>query len=192
MEDTEENTFQISSLFRDKYKLRLVIITVLTLMILSVFINIWALVFIITFSFLNSLLLSIERYVSITHDLELSTFSAVMMSVSFGLGWGMTAAFFTKFMEIMYNKSMEIEDILAITSFMIAAVLGFIFRDMNITEAGIVVTFAVNVFNFITSSMVGYYTKYELIFQVMTNIVLNLVLFVSAAPVLLTLLSLLR
>ncbi|AJF61580.1 TPA: hypothetical protein HA239_04185 [Candidatus Woesearchaeota archaeon] len=192
MEDTEENTFQISSLFRDKYKLRLVIITVLTLMILSVFINIWALVFIITFSFLNSLLLSIERYVSITHDLELSTFSAVMMSVSFGLGWGMTAAFFTKFMEIMYNKSMEIEDILAITSFMIAAVLGFIFRDMNITEVGIVVTFAVNVFNFITSSMVGYYTKYELIFQVMTNIVLNLVLFVSAAPVLLTLLTLLR
>ena len=192
MEDTEENTFQISSLFRDKYKLRLVIITVLTLMILSVFINIWALVFIITFSFLNSLLLSIERYVSITHDLELSTFSAVMMSVSFGLGWGMTAAFFTKFMEIMYNKSMEIEDILAITSFMIAAVLGFIFRDMNITAVGIVVTFAVNVFNFITSSMVGYYTKYELIFQVMTNIVLNLVLFVSAAPVLLTLLTLLR
>ena len=140
----------------------------------------------------NSLLLSIERYVSITHDLELSTFSAVMMSVSFGLGWGMTAAFFTKFMEIMYNKSMEIEDILAITSFMIAAVLGFIFRDMNITAVGIVVTFAVNVFNFITSSMVGYYTKYELIFQVMTNIVLNLVLFVSAAPVLLTLLTLLR
>ncbi|MEK6917204.1 MAG: hypothetical protein AABW92_05675, partial [Nanoarchaeota archaeon] len=127
MENNKKNTVKITNLFRQyRYRLRILLIIVFILLILSVFINIWAVIFIIIFSVLNAILISIDRYVNITHDLELSTFSAVMMSVTYGLGWGMAAAFFTKFTEVMYNKNLEFDDLLAMISFMIAAVLGYI------------------------------------------------------------------
>ncbi len=160
-------------------KLRNVSLSILGLVLLSFIMPVWPVMVLVIFCIGNSLLLSIDRYVDANHDLELSTFSAVLFSVKYGLMWGIAAAILTKIAEILYNKNLAPDDVLGVIAFIVAACLGYIFRSVDIAILGACITVAINILNVILSKNISGLSFIEIISQTITNLFLNLLLFLS-------------
>ena len=115
------------------------------LAILSFFVNIWPIIFLAMFSIANAFLLTIDRYINAPIDVELSTFSAVMMTKLYSLKWGIAVAILTKVAAIIYNKKFSVDHFFMIGGYIIAALIASI-APGSIVLAGVISTIVVNLY----------------------------------------------
>lgn len=155
------------------------IIIGLCMLIISFFINLVPILFLSFFCVANALLLSIDRYVNAPVDLEFSTFSAVLMTVNYGLRWGLAVAILTKVAAILYNKNITIDHFFMMGGYMIAGLIANTLPSMHIVLLGIIVTLIVNLYIVFVSKFITMLSNYEIIMYGSTNIIFNSVLFIG-------------
>jgi hypothetical protein len=150
----------------------------LAILVASFFIDIRPVIFLAVFSAGNAIVLSIDRYVQAPLDIELSTFSAVLMTTVFGLKWGIAAAVITKLAAIAYNRNIRVDHLFMIGGYVLAAFFASLFQ-MNIMVLGLIVTFLVNIYVLFISKFVTMLSDYEIIMYGSSNFIFNAVLFIG-------------
>jgi hypothetical protein len=142
-------------------------------------INFWAILFLSIFCVANAIVLSIDRYVEAPVDIELSTFSAILMTTEYGWQWGVAAAVMTKFAAIIYNKNIRVDHFFMIGGYVLAALSANLFPTMHIVTLGILVTLIVNFYVFMVSKFITMLSNYEIIMYGTSNILFNFVMFMG-------------
>ncbi len=148
-------------------------------------INIIPLLFLTVFCVANAILLSIDRYVQAPLDLELSTFSAVLMTTNYSIKWGIAVAVLTKLAAIFYNKNIRVDHVFMIGGYVIAAMFANMFKGMPIVLLGILVTIIVNIYTVFISKYVTMLSNYEIMTYGASNTMFNIVLFIGFSEILL-------
>jgi hypothetical protein len=157
------------------------IMIALIVLLLSFFlkINIVAILFLVVFCVGNAILLSIDRYVSAPVDLELSTFSAVLMTTRYGLQWGIAAAILTKIAAILYNKNFMIDHLFMIGGYVVAAFMANLFGGVPLVLLGIIATIITNIYIVFVSKFITMLPDMAIMTYGASNTIFNIVLFVG-------------
>ena len=155
------------------------IIMGLALALVSMFIDIWPFVFLSLFCFLNSMVLSIDRYVSAPVDLEFSTFSAILFTKVYGLPWGIAAGLITKLVAMLYNKRVTVDHFFMMGGYTIAAFVASMIPGNNIIIIGVIVTLIVNLYIVFVSKFITMLSFYETLMYGSSNVIFNTVLFIG-------------
>jgi hypothetical protein len=157
------------------------IMIALIVLILSFFlkINIVAIIFLAIFCVGNAILLSLDRYISAPIDLELSTFSAVLMTTKYGLQWGIAAAVLTKMAAILYNKNFMIDHLFMIGGYIVAAFMASIFGGIPLVFLGIIATIITNIYIVFVSKFITMLPNMAIMTYGASNTIFNIVLFVG-------------
>ena len=155
------------------------ILMILVVVLLSFLIDIKPVIYIILFSVANSLLLTIDRYINAPIDLELSTFTGILMSLKFGVSWGIACAILTKVAAIIYNRNVRMDHIFMIGGYCIAAITANLLRSMDIVAIGVIATIIVNIYTVFVSKYVTMLSNYEIVMYGSTNAAFNIVLFIG-------------
>ncbi|MBN2368711.1 hypothetical protein JXC34_06840 [Candidatus Woesearchaeota archaeon] len=158
--------------------------------ILSFFINIWPLIFLSIFCVANAILLSIDRYINAPLDVELSTFSAVLMTTVYGLNWGIAVAVLTKVAAILYNKNIRVDHFFMIGGYVVAALFANVFRGLPIIALGIIVTMITNLYVVFVSKFITMLSNYEIMMYGSSNAIFNSVLFLGFSEIFLRIMTL--
>ncbi len=153
--------------------------------IISFFIDVWPIIFLTFFSVLNSMMLSFKRYFDAPADIELSTFSAILMTNQYGLTYGIITAIVTKLVSMLYIKVIKVNYFFMMTSYVVAAILAEVFSGMNIVTLGLLVTGLSNIYVSFVRKFVVQYSTFEIISYGLTNIIFNVVMFVGFAELVL-------
>ena len=99
--------------------------------IILVELNLEPILFLAALCICNCLLLLYDRYVSIPIDLELSTFSAVLLSFKFGIMWGIAGGILTKLATMLNNSDFSSNSLISLSCYTIAAIVGSILCGMT-------------------------------------------------------------
>jgi len=175
-----------SSLRYEKIKInRAWLLLVLLVFILSFFIRIWPLVFLGLFCVINTSLLSFKRYFDGPIDFELSNAAAILMTIEYGVGYGIAAAILTKAVSMFYNKRIKINYFFMMSSYVVAAVLADLPLKLNVVQLGILVTFLSNMYLGLIRKFVVQYSMMEVILYGLTNILFNIVFFIGFSEIIL-------
>ncbi|MEM2131582.1 MAG: hypothetical protein QXM96_01935 [Candidatus Woesearchaeota archaeon] len=142
-------------------------------------IPIMALIYLTIFCVANALLLTIDRYISLPLDVELSTFSAALMTLAYGLNWGIATAILTKFASIAYNRSIRVDHVFMIIGYIISALITHILKGLNIMIIGILATIIVNIYTVFVSKYITMLSDYEIVTYGLSNTIFNFILFVA-------------
>ena len=134
-------------------------------------------IFIVIFSIINALLLSIERTTGISQDIEFSTFSSVLFTRVYGLKWGLFMAIFTKFVANLYNSTFRIDHLFMIVGYSIAALITHSLPGVNIMWVGIIATIVVNIYIYVVSKYITMLSMFEIVIYGSTNLIFNLLIF---------------
>lgn len=151
----------------------------LVVLAISFRINVWPLIFILVFCIANAILLSIDRYVNAPVDIELSTFSAILITTVYGLNWGILVAVLTKVAAILYNKVIRVDHFFMTGGYVLAALFANMFKGTNIVLLGIIVTLIVNIYVFLVSKFITMLSSYEIFMYGASNVIFNSVLFIA-------------
>ncbi len=179
------------SKIRQKYKKlpidRKWIVFALLIFVLAFFlkINVWPIMFVALFCVANAVLLSIDRYVSAPLDLELSTFSAVLMTIRYGIEWGLAVAVLTKLSAIFYNKNVRVDHFFMTIGYMLAAVIANLFGTMPVLVVGVIVTIIINLYVIFISRYITMLSDYEILMYGSSNTIFNIVLFIGFSELIL-------
>ena len=150
----------------------------LLLLIVSFFINIWPILFLSIFCVGNSILLSIDRYVSAPVDLEFSTFSAILMTTAYGLKWGIAVGLLTKLAAIVYNKKFTMDHAFMMIGYVIAAFMASILTG-SLLFVGIISIIMTNIWIVFVSKFITGLSTYEIFMYGSSNFIFNAVLFIG-------------
>jgi hypothetical protein len=155
------------------------IILVLGCMAMSYFVNIWPVLFIVGLSALNAFMLRYERYMDLPIDIELSTFSAILMALKYGVMWGIIAGIATKMAVMVSNRDFNRNSIVSLSAYVLAAIFAAVFSSLPILYLGLLVTLLVNLFSFLVMRFVFFVSEYEIASYTITNVLFNVVIFVG-------------
>lgn len=155
------------------------IILLIVIWILSFFVQIWPMVFIAIFCTLNALLLSLDRYLSLPIDMELSNFSTILITLIFGLSYGLLTAILTKFADMIYNKRVKVTYFFMISSYMIAALLANKITGLSVVSLGILVSLLSGIYLGFVRKFVAQYSFFEIIVYGGSNFLFNMVMFIG-------------
>lgn len=148
-------------------------------------IQIMPLIFLTIFCVANAILLTIDRYVSLPLDIEFSTFTASLMTFSYGLKWGIITAILTKFASIVYNKNFRIDHFFMIVGYIISALMTNFFKFLPIVFIGIIATVVVNIYTIFVSKFITMLSDYEILTYGLSNTIFNFILFIGFSEILL-------
>jgi hypothetical protein len=161
------------------------IILGLLVLILSLFVNIWAVAWLVIFCVGNSILLAFNRYFDGPLDPEISTFSAILMTLKYGLNFGIATAILTKFVSMLYIKKIKANYFFMMIGYVSAALLANLFRGLHVITLGFIVTVLANVIQYFIRKFVVNYSDFEVFSYGFTNIIFNVILFVGFSEILL-------
>lgn len=167
--------------FKNKYNLRFFFIGVLIMLVLSYIIDIKPILFLIVLCALNIILLIYDRYVQVPIDIELSTLSAVIMTLKFGLNWGIAAGVLTKVAVMISNSDFNSNSIVSLTAYSLVAVLANLFRGLPFFYLGILVAVLVNIYIMLFSRFILFMSTYETVMYSASNVFFNIFFFVIFA-----------
>jgi hypothetical protein len=177
--------------FVHKNNLRLILGVSLAMLVLSILIDIRPVIFFVAFCIISAFFMMYERFVQMPVDFELFTFSTILMTLKFGIIWGIITAVSTKMAAVFYNKDFNRNTLFSISSYVIAAILVHLFSTMgmNILILGLLVIFLTNVYTFFMFRFVVQMDKYELFLYGGSNFLFNLVMIMGFFNIFMNLMS---
>jgi hypothetical protein len=156
---------------------RLIIGSFILLMIKLLFgIDIKLMIFLILAAVFNSMLQTFQLARGLPTDFELSTFSTVLISARFGLGWGILNAILSKLVASIYTGNIVVDHFFMIATYINAALIASFFGAGNVLLLGFVIVIINSILMFLISkNMLGIdvtanlsYTGTNLIFNLLT------------------------
>lgn len=164
----------------------------LCMMAASMVFDIMPFILVLVFCVANALFMTYERFISVPLDIELSTFTTIIMTLRFGLMWGIITAVGTKMAQVFYNKDFNINSAFSIIQYVLIAFLtnmisGF---SLPIIITGFIAVTIGNVFGFLMLKYVNMLSNYECFSYMISNQIFNFVMFIGFAEIVFKLLSL--
>jgi hypothetical protein len=164
--------------FVHKNNLRLVLGVSLSMILLSILVDIRPVIFFTAFCVISAFFMIYERFVQMPVDFELFTFSTILMTLKFGLIWGLITAVATKMAAVLYNKDFNRNTLFSISSYVVAALVTHLLQvtGINLLVMGLIIIFLTNLYTFFMFRLVVQMDKYELLLYGGTNFLFNLVM----------------
>ncbi|MBU0757589.1 MAG: hypothetical protein KKF44_05970 [Nanoarchaeota archaeon] len=157
--------------------LKKVIMGLVILFIASFYINPKILIFVALAIVFNAKLVDFQFKRGMPTDLELSTFSTIVITQAFGLKWGLFVAVSTKLIASFYSGGMLADHFLMIFTYCLAAVAASFFPYANTFTLGIIITIMNNIILFGMSMKILNLGITENIAYTGTNFCFNIVVF---------------
>lgn len=153
-----------------------ILIGTIVFIILSIFVNIKLVLFLILAAVFNSMLQTFQLTKGLPTDFELSTFTTVLVTSVFGLKWGILNAVFSKLVASIYTGNIVVDHIFMIATYINAAIISSIFGGTNVLLIGVIIVLINAVLMFLISkNILGIditanlsYTGTNLIFNLLT------------------------
>jgi hypothetical protein len=151
------------------------LLVIIFLLLISIFINIKLVLFLAFAIVFNSLLQQFQLKRGLPTDFEVSTFATVLVTLVFGIGWGIFIAVFSKLIASIYTGNVVADHFFMIMTYLNAAILTSLLRGMPIIALGLLIV-AINaiVMFTISKNILGIdftanmsYTGTNLIFNIM-------------------------
>ena len=158
------------------------------LLIVSFFMNIKLILFLLLAIFFNSWLAGFQIKRNLPTDFELSTFTTVMITLRFGLGWGIVNAIFSKLVASIYTGNVVADHFFMIATYINAAFLSSLFSGVNIFVLGSIIILTNCLIMFFISKRIGIDLTANLSYT-FTNFVFNSLIFSIFAEIVLKLLG---
>ncbi|NTV22792.1 MAG: hypothetical protein HGA85_00260 [Nanoarchaeota archaeon] len=177
---------QFYNQYFQRNNLRVVLALGLTFFIASTLIDIRPLLYFALFCILNAGFLTYERYVDLQLDLEFSTFATVLMTLKYGLAWGLIAGVGTKIAAVLYNKDFNMNTIYSLAAYIAAAFFAGLFAMLhyqNLVLTGILVSVLVNLFSFFLMKFSDMASPYQLVMYGVSNIMFNIIVFLGFSQI---------
>jgi hypothetical protein len=171
---------------------RQIAFALLCLMIASMMFDVRPFILVAVFSVGNALFMTYERFITVPLDIELSTFTTILMTLRFGLAWGIVTAVATKMAQVLYNKDFNMNSAFSILQYVLIAfsvhmIAGF---SMPIIMLGFIGVVVGNIFGFLMLKYVNMLSNYECFSYMISNLIFNFVMFIGFAEFAYKLLSL--
>ncbi|MEM4397055.1 MAG: hypothetical protein QW757_00345 [Candidatus Woesearchaeota archaeon] len=147
------------------------------LLILSFFVNVKLIFFLIIAAVFNSVLQRFQLQTNMPTDFELSTFTTVLITASFGLKWGIVNAILSKLIASIYSGSVIIDHFFMIATYINAAFLTTIFGTSNILFTGIIIVIINCVLMFLISKNILGIDPVANTSYTITNLIFNSLIF---------------
>ncbi len=149
----------------------------ISLIFISIFIDIRLVVFLVAATMFNAWLADFQAKRGFPTDFELSTFSTVIVSSTFGLKWGIFIAIFSKLFASIFTGNLLADHFFMIMTYINAAVLASFIHAGSILYLGmgIVIVNAVLMF-LISKNILGLDITSNLSYTT-TNVLFNLIVF---------------
>lgn len=165
-------------IFRDKSKLRFFLGISLSILVLSLLMDIRPVMFLAAFCIAGSFFMIYERYVQMPVDFELFTFFTILMTLKFGLFWGMFTGVATKMSAVFYNKDFNRNTLFSLSAYVVAAILTSFLNQIitNVIALGLIVALMTNVYTFFIFSTIVQMEKMELFMYGGSNFLFNVVM----------------
>jgi hypothetical protein len=155
-----------------------ILISTIILYILNFFINVKVLIFLIVAIITNA---SMERFRLNTGgwptDFELSTFSTVLVTLAFGIKWGIVAAIFTKLITSISTGNVIPDHFFMIGTYILAAIITVIFGGSNVFLIGMIVTTINCIIMFTLSKNVLGLPIHQNLSYTISNFIFNFIIF---------------
>ena len=149
----------------------------IAILILSFFMDVKVLIFFILAIVFNTYLYAFQLGRGLPTDLELSTFSTVLITTTYGIKWGLITAVLTKLIACIYSGSVLVDHMFMILTYLNAAVLAMVFSFVNTTTLGLIIV-VINciIMYFISKYMLSLDFSINLCYTG-TNLVFNFIVF---------------
>jgi hypothetical protein len=110
-------------------------------------------------------------------DFELSTLSTVLVTMAFGLPWGIFNAVFTKLITSISTGNVLADHFFMIATYINAALVTFVFRSTNVFYLGIAIVLVNAVIMFLISKNILGVPPHENISYTASNVIFNFLVF---------------
>lgn len=172
-----------------KQNFKFVIGMLILLLSLSLMIDIKPFIFLMLFSIANALFMTYERYMDLNLDFQLCSFSTILMTVKYGLIWGILTAVFTKLAHIFYNRDLNMNSMFAMSEYVLVALAASVLPLTNIISLGMAAVAVENIYGYIMSKYVLSIPGYQIFLYSASNIICNLLLILGFSHLLLGLMA---
>ncbi len=179
----QENINQFRFVLKNKLNIRLLVAFSIFVLGLSLIMDIRPVLFFTVFCVVNALFLTYERYVEVPLDLELSTFFTILMTLKYGLLWGILTAVFSKMASMLYNRDFNKNSIFSISSYVLAALLTNALHGLNLFFMGVLVILLVNIYSFLVFRFIVFLSSYELVLYNVSNVIFNIIIIMGFADI---------
>lgn len=166
-----------------------ILMGLLILFLLSLFVDIKLVLFLIAVIIFNAWLANFQLKRGFPTDFELSTFSTVIITLTYGLKWGLFVAILSKLIASIYTGNILADHFFMILTYINAAFIAFFVRSSNVLLLGLIIVVINNVLLFMISKhILGIDISANLSYTG-TNFIFNLLVFSIFAEIIFSLLS---
>lgn len=109
------------------------------LLLVSLFVNIKLIIFLIVVIFTNITMENFRLRANLPADFELSTFSTVLVTISFGWKWGIVTAIFSKLITSVATGNLMADHFFMIVTYLNAVIWATLFKTANVFALGMVI-----------------------------------------------------
>jgi hypothetical protein len=154
-----------------------ILIALILLVVISFFINIKLVLFIGLVIFFNATLERFRLARGLPTDFELSTISTVLVTMVFGLGWGIFNAIFTKLITSISTGNVLADHFFMIATYINAAIITAVFRTANVFVLGVIIVFINATIMFLISKNILGLPPHENLSYTVSNVAFNFLVF---------------
>lgn len=153
------------------------LLVLLILLIISLFVNIKLIVFLTITIFLNATMENFRLKRGLPTDFELSTLSTVLVTIVFGLKWGIMTAIFSKLITSIATGNVLADHLFMIATYINAALIASLFPTVNVFWLGMVIIMINCILMFfISKNILGVLITENLSYTI-TNFTFNFIVF---------------
>lgn len=154
-----------------------ILIVIIAFLVLSIFVNIKLIIFLVIATAFNAWLANFQIRMQMPTDFELSTFATVLVTLSFGIKWGIFIAIFSKLFATISTGSLLVDHIFMMTTYVIGAVIASILPISNVFLLGMIIVSINCVLMFLISkNFLGLGITSNLAYTT-TNFIFNVIIF---------------
>ncbi|MFH2020523.1 MAG: hypothetical protein ABIJ34_03860 [archaeon] len=154
-----------------------ILVVLVLLFLISRFINIKLVLFLILVIFANISMENVRLRANLPADFELSTFSTVLVTMAFGLQWGIFTAIFSKLFTSFATGNVLADHIFMIMTYINAALIASLFSAANVLTLGLIIVVINCILMYLISKNILGLDITSNLSYTLTNLMFNLLVF---------------
>lgn len=154
-----------------------ILLVIIALAVLSFFINLKLIIFLIVATAFNGWLANFQLRFGVPTDFELSTFATVLITLAFGIRWGIFIAILSKLFATLSSGSLLVDHFFMMGTYVLAAVIASVLHFRNVFLLGMIIVSINCVLMFLISKNILGLDPTSNLAYTTTNFVFNFILF---------------
>jgi hypothetical protein len=116
-----------------------IILVLLAFIIISFFVNLKLIIFLVVAVAFNAWLANFQLRMGMPTDFELSTFATVLVTLAFGIKWGIFIAIFSKLFATLSSGSLLVDHFFMMGTYIFASIIASLFPIKNVFLLGMII-----------------------------------------------------